>query len=75
MLVLELSGSIKNTISIYYIKYNFNAEMMIPVVTSVTLVASILGGLISPMDGINPEDILINNLVNRVKNENIEEIS
>ena len=48
MLVLELSGSIKNTISIYYIKYKFNAEMMIPVVTSVTLVASILGGLISP---------------------------
>ena len=48
MLVLELSGSIKTTISIYYIKYNFNAEMMIPVVTSVTLVASILGGLISP---------------------------
>ena len=48
MLVLELSGSIKNTISIYYIKYNFNAEMMIPVVTSVGLVASILGGLISP---------------------------
>ena len=48
MLVLELSGSIKNTISIYYIKYNFNAEMMIPVVTSVTLVASILGDLIFP---------------------------
>ncbi|MDU5261350.1 MAG: glycoside-pentoside-hexuronide (GPH):cation symporter [Clostridium celatum] len=48
MLVLELSGSIKNTISIYYIKYNFNAEMMIPVVTSIGLVASILGGLISP---------------------------
>lgn len=48
MLVLELSGSIKNTISIYYIKYNFNSEMMIPVVTSITLVASILGGLISP---------------------------
>ena len=48
MLVLELSGSIKNTISIYYINYNFNAEMMIPVVTSIGLVASILGGLISP---------------------------
>ena len=48
MLVLELSTAIKNTISIYYIKYNFNAEMMIPVVTSVTLVASILGGIISP---------------------------
>ena len=48
MLVLELSSSIKNTISMYYIKYNFNAEMMIPVVTSVAMVASILGGLISP---------------------------
>ncbi len=29
MLVLELSGAIKNTISIYYVNYNFNAEMMI----------------------------------------------
>lgn len=48
MLVLELSGSIKNTISIYYIKYNFNAEMMIAVVSSIGMVASILGGLISP---------------------------
>lgn len=49
MLILELSGSIKNTIAIYYIKYNFNAEMMIPIVTSIGLVASILGGLISPL--------------------------
>ena len=48
MLVLELSGSIKNTLAMYYIKYNFNAEMMIPVVTSIGLVASILGGLVSP---------------------------
>lgn len=48
MLVLELSNSIKGTISIYYIKYNFNAEMMIPVVTSIGMAASILGGIISP---------------------------
>lgn len=48
MLVLELSNSIKGTISIYYIKYNFNAEMMIPVVTSLGMAASILGGIISP---------------------------
>ncbi len=48
MLVLELSGSIKNTISIYYVKYNFNAEMMIPVVSSVGMGASILGGIMSP---------------------------
>ena len=48
MLVLELSNSIKGTISIYYIKYNFNAEMMIPVVTSIGMAASILGGIMSP---------------------------
>lgn len=48
MLVLELSNSIKGTISIYYIKYNFNAEMMIPVVTSLGMAASIIGGIISP---------------------------
>lgn len=48
MLVLELSGSIKNTIAIYYVKYNFNAEMMIPVVSSVGMGASILGGVMSP---------------------------
>lgn len=48
MLVLELSNSIKGTISIYYIKYNFNAEMMIPVVTSIGMAASILGGIVSP---------------------------
>lgn len=47
MLVLELSGSIKNTIAIYYVKYNFNAEMMIPVVSSVGMGASILGGVMS----------------------------
>lgn len=48
MLVLELSNSIKGTISIYYVKYNFNAEMMIPLVTSIGMAASILGGIISP---------------------------
>lgn len=48
MLVLELSGSIKNTILIYYVKYNFNSEMMIPVVSSIGMAASIVGGIISP---------------------------
>ena len=30
----------------------------------------VLGGLISPMDGINPEDINLKQLVNRINNEN-----
>lgn len=34
----------------------------------------VLDGLISPLDGINPEDIGINKLVDRIKDENYEEI-
>ena len=34
----------------------------------------VLGGLISPFDGINPSDINIKSLYNRVKAEKIEEI-
>jgi len=34
----------------------------------------VLGGLISPMDGISPSDLTIEKLTDRIKNENIEEI-
>ncbi len=34
----------------------------------------VLGGLISPLDGINPEDIHIDKLIERIKNENIKEV-
>ena len=34
----------------------------------------VLGGLISPLDGINPEDININSLINRIEEEKIKEI-
>ena len=34
----------------------------------------VLGGIISPMDGIGPNDLKIEQLVERVKNENINEI-
>jgi len=34
----------------------------------------VLGGLISPLEGINPEDINIDKLVDRVKNNNVSEI-
>tara|TARA_B100001142_G_C14345313_1_gene659697 strand:+ start:3199 stop:3708 length:510 start_codon:yes stop_codon:yes gene_type:complete len=34
----------------------------------------ILGGLISPIDGISPEDIKIKELINRVETENINEV-
>lgn len=34
----------------------------------------VLDGLISPLDGINPEDININSLIERIKNGNVKEI-
>ena len=34
----------------------------------------VLNGLISPIDGINPEDININSLIDRVNDDNVEEI-
>lgn len=34
----------------------------------------VLEGLISPLEGVNPEDIKINQLINRIKKENIKEV-
>ena len=34
----------------------------------------VLGGLISPLDGINPEDINISSLIKRIKEEEIKEV-
>lgn len=34
----------------------------------------VLGGLISPMDGKGPEDLTINLLIDRIKNDNIKEV-
>lgn len=34
----------------------------------------VLGGLISPMDGVGPQDIEIQSLVNRVSNDNVKEV-
>jgi len=34
----------------------------------------VLGGLISPMDGVGPSDLEIESLINRVKNKEVEEV-
>lgn len=34
----------------------------------------VLGGLISPIEGINPEDLSIDKLINRIEKENIKEV-
>ena len=34
----------------------------------------VLNGLISPLDGINPDDINLNSLIERVKSDNVKEV-
>jgi len=34
----------------------------------------VLNGLISPLDGVNPEDINLNSLIERVKEDNVKEV-
>lgn len=34
----------------------------------------VINGLISPLDGVNPEDIELDKLINRIKEENIKEV-
>ena len=34
----------------------------------------VLGGLISPLDGVNPEDINLKSLVDRIKNDEVKEV-
>ena len=39
MLMLEVTYALRNGFSIYYIKYNFNAEVYIPIVTGISMVS------------------------------------
>lgn len=48
MLMLEITYALRNGFSIYYIKYNFNAEVYIPVVTGICIVSGMLGGICTP---------------------------
>ena len=48
MLMLEVTYALRNGFSIYYIKYNFNAEVYIPIVTGISMVSGMAGGLCTP---------------------------
>ena len=48
MLMLEITYALRNGFSIYYIKYNFNAELYIPVVTGISIVSGMIGGICTP---------------------------
>lgn len=49
MLMLEVTYALRNGYSIYYIKYNFNAEAYIPVVTGICIVSGMIGGICTPV--------------------------
>lgn len=48
MLMLEITYALRNGYSIYYIKYNFNAESYIPVITGICIVSGMIGGICTP---------------------------
>lgn len=48
MLMLEITYALRNGFSIYYIKYNFDAELYIPIVTGISIVSGMLGGICTP---------------------------
>ena len=48
MLMLEITYALRNGFSIYYIKYNFNAELYIPLVTGISITTGMLGGICTP---------------------------
>lgn len=48
MLMLEITYALRNGFAIYYIKYNFNATAFIPVVTGISMVSGMIGGLAAP---------------------------
>ena len=45
MLMLEITYALRNGFSIYYIKYNFNAEVYIPLVTGISMISGMVGGI------------------------------
>ena len=48
MLMLEITYALRNGFSIYYIKYNFNAELYIPLVNGISITTGMLGGICTP---------------------------
>lgn len=70
----EICANPKRNPNIICVVEDIRDVMAIENTSQFTGLYHVLGGIISPMDGIGPQDLTINSLVDRVKNENIKEV-
>tara|TARA_B100000767_G_scaffold41705_1_gene35360 strand:+ start:133 stop:798 length:666 start_codon:yes stop_codon:yes gene_type:complete len=72
--ICEICASSKRNKNIICIVEDIRVMMAIENTMQYNGVYHILGGLISPIDGIRPNDIRIEELINRLENENAKEV-
>ena len=72
--ICEICASSKRNKNIICIVEDIRVMMAIENTMQYNGVYHILGGLISPIDGIGPKDIRIEELISRLKNENANEV-
>tara|TARA_B100000768_G_C11213142_1_gene346931 strand:+ start:315 stop:920 length:606 start_codon:yes stop_codon:yes gene_type:complete len=72
--ICEICASSKRNKNIICIVEDIRVMMAIENTMQYNGVYHILGGLISPIDGIRPKDIRIEELINRLENENAKEV-
>ena len=72
--ICEICTNLKRDNEIICIVEDFRVMMAIENTMTYKGVYHILGGLISPIDGISPTDIKIEELIERIQNKNIQEV-
>lgn len=73
-LICEICESKKRDASLLCVVEDTRDVMAIENTSQYNGVYHVLGGLISPMDGVGPSELAIDSLVERMKNKNIKEI-
>ncbi|MCP4551896.1 MAG: recombination protein RecR [Bacteroidetes bacterium] len=72
--ICEICASKKRNPSIICVVEDIRDVMAIENTSQFTGLYHVLGGIISPMDGIGPQDLHIDPLIERVKNDDINEV-
>lgn len=72
--ICEICSNPKRDHSLVCVVENISDVMAIEATQQYSGVYHVLGGVISPMEGISPDDLHINDLIQRVNNEPISEI-
>lgn len=72
--ICEICGDHRRDISTICVVENIKDILAIEATGQYKGVYHVLGGIISPMDGIGPSDLHINSLIERVENQSVREI-